>query len=61
MWLEVYEQVITALFFFEAIMIALLAIKKSWAAILVSFQTVMLPQLLIFLLNLLQDRLEGNH
>ena len=40
MWVEVYEQVITALFFFEAIMIALLAIKRSFAAILVSaFQT----------------------
>lgn len=34
-WGEVYEQVITALFFFEVIMIALLAIKKSFAAILV--------------------------
>ena len=36
MWVEVYEQVITALFFFEAIMVALLAIKRSYAAILVS-------------------------
>lgn len=35
MWVDVYEQVITALFFFEAIMIALLAIKRSFAAILV--------------------------
>ena len=36
LWAEVYEQIITALFFFEIIMIALLAIKKSFAAILVS-------------------------
>ena len=35
LWAEVYEQIIAALFFFEIIMIALLAIKKSFAAILV--------------------------
>jgi len=34
-WAEVYEQIITGLFFLEIIMIALLAIKKSFAAILV--------------------------
>ena len=36
MWAEIYEQVICALFFFEAIMVVLLAIKKSYSAILVS-------------------------
>jgi hypothetical protein len=36
LWAEVYQQVIAALFFFQIIMIALLAIKKSFAAILVN-------------------------
>lgn len=35
MFVEVYEQIISAVFFFEVVMIALLAIKKSFAAILV--------------------------
>ena len=34
-FLEVYGQILTAMFFFEIVMIALLAIKRSFAAILV--------------------------
>ena len=38
LWSEAFSQIITALFFLEVMMIALLAIKKSFAAILVGLQ-----------------------